>query len=78
MWGNWLYPGIVWPVFNIYLGVPPWLISVALFLNRIFDAISDPMVGWMSDNTRTRWGRRRPYILGGAILAGIARPRSRK
>jgi len=74
MWGNWLYPGIVWPVFNIFLGVPPWLISVALFLNRIFDAISDPLVGWMSDNTRTRWGRRRPYILGGAILAGLTLP----
>jgi GPH family glycoside/pentoside/hexuronide:cation symporter len=74
MWGNWLYPGIVWPVFNIFLGVPPWLISLALFLNRIFDAFSDPLFGWLSDNTRTRWGRRRPYILVGAGLAGVCLP----
>lgn len=74
MWGNWLYPGIVWPVFNIFLGVPPWLISIALFLNRMVDAISDPFFGWMSDNTRTRWGRRRPYILFGSMFAGILLP----
>lgn len=73
-WGNWLYPNLVWPVFNLALGVPPWLISVALFLNRIFDAISDPFFGWWSDNTRTRWGRRRPFILVGGILAGVTMP----
>ena len=74
MWGNWLYPTLVWIVFNIYLGVPPWLVSTALMLNRLFDAISDPFFGWLSDNTRSRWGRRRPYILIGSILAGIFLP----
>jgi glycoside/pentoside/hexuronide:cation symporter, GPH family len=74
MWGNWLYPGLIWIVFNIALGVPPWLVSTALMLNRLFDAISDPLFGWLSDNTRTRWGRRRPYILVGSIAAGICLP----
>ena len=74
MWGNWLYPGLIWVVFNIALGVPPWLVSTALMLNRLFDAVSDPFFGWWSDNTRTRWGRRRPFILVGAILAGICLP----
>jgi GPH family glycoside/pentoside/hexuronide:cation symporter len=74
MWGNWLYPGLVWVVFNIYLGVPPWLVSTALMLNRLFDAVSDPLFGWLSDNTRSRWGRRRPYILAGALMAGICLP----
>ena len=74
MWGNWLYPGLIWIVFNIALGVPPWLVSTALMLNRLFDAISDPLFGWLSDNTRTRWGRRRPYILIGSIAAGICLP----
>ena len=74
MWGNWLYPGLVWPVFNIFLGVPPWLISLALCMNRLVDAFADPFIGWMSDNTRSRWGRRRPYILVGALLAGIGLP----
>ena len=74
MWGNWLYPNLVWPVFNIYLGVPPWMISLALCMNRLVDAVADPFIGWVSDNTRTRWGRRRPFILLGALLAGIGLP----
>ena len=74
MWGNWLYPGLIWIVFNIALGVPPWLVSTALMLNRLFDAISDPLFGWLSDNTRTRWGRRRPFILVGSIAAGLCLP----
>jgi glycoside/pentoside/hexuronide:cation symporter, GPH family len=74
MWGHWLYPGMAYQVFNIYLGVSPALIARALFLNRIFDAVSDPVFGWLSDNTRTRVGRRRPYILVGSTLAGIALP----
>ena len=73
-WGNWLYPSIVWPVFNLALGVPPVLVGTALFLNRIFDAVSDPFFGWWSDNTRTRWGRRRPFILLGGILTGVCLP----
>ena len=38
---------------------------------RAFDAISDPMVGYISDNARTRWGRRRPFMFGGIIAAGL-------
>jgi glycoside/pentoside/hexuronide:cation symporter, GPH family len=74
MWGNWLYPGMVWPVFNIFLHVNPALVSTALMVNRLFDAVSDPLFGWLSDNTRSRWGRRRPYILIGSILAGLCLP----
>jgi GPH family glycoside/pentoside/hexuronide:cation symporter len=74
MWGHWLYPNLGFQVFNIFLGVAPWLIGVALFFNRVFDAISDPLFGWISDNTRTRWGRRRPFILVGGILAGLCLP----
>ncbi|SHJ37088.1 glycoside/pentoside/hexuronide:cation symporter, GPH family [Rubritalea squalenifaciens DSM 18772] len=70
-WGNWLLPGIVWPVFNAYLGVATHLISIALMFNRLFDAISDPLFGWASDNARTKWGRRRPFILVGSVLSGI-------
>lgn len=74
MWGHWLYPNIGFQVFNIFLGVAPWLIGVALFANRLFDAISDPLFGYLSDNTRTRWGRRRPFILVGGVLAGLTLP----
>ncbi len=74
MWGHWLYPGLANQVFNISLGMSPALVSTALMINRLFDAVSDPVFGWLSDNTRTRFGRRRPYILVGAILAGIGLP----
>ena len=74
MWGNWLYPGLAWPVFNIFLHVNPKLVSIALMVNRLIDAVSDPLFGWLSDNTRSRWGRRRPYILIGSILAGLCLP----
>jgi GPH family glycoside/pentoside/hexuronide:cation symporter len=74
MWGHWLYPTLAFPVFNIFLGVPPWLVSLALMLVRILDAVFDPIFGWLSDNTRGRFGRRRPYLLAGSLLAGVGLP----
>ena len=58
-------------ILNLGLGMDVLWVGIIGAVPRIFDAISDPMMGYISDNTRTRWGRRRPYILGGAILAGI-------
>ena len=52
----------------------PELVGVAVILNRVFDGISDPLFGWLSDNTRTKMGRRRPYMLVGAVLAGLGLP----
>jgi glycoside/pentoside/hexuronide:cation symporter, GPH family len=58
-------------VLNIGLGVNPVLVGLAQTIPRIWDAVSDPLVGHLSDNTRSRWGRRRPYIFVGSILTGI-------
>lgn len=74
MWGHWLYPTIAFQIFGLYLGVSPFLIGWAVILNRVFDAVSDPVFGWLSDNARTKWGRRRPYMLVGTVLAGIGLP----
>jgi GPH family glycoside/pentoside/hexuronide:cation symporter len=74
MWGHWLYPTIAFQIFGSYLGVSWYLIGWAVILNRVFDAISDPVFGWLSDNARTRWGRRRPYMLAGTVLAGLGLP----
>lgn len=58
-------------VLNLGLGVNPVLVGIAGCIPRIFDAILDPIIGYSSDNTRTRWGRRRPFIFFGAITASI-------
>lgn len=52
-------------------GMDPLLAGLLGGLPRIFDAITDPIMGFISDNTKSRWGRRRPYIFIGAILSGI-------
>lgn len=58
-------------ILNLGLGMDPRYVGLIGFLPRIIDALTDPMMGYISDNTRSRWGRRRPYIFIGAILAGI-------
>ncbi len=50
------------------VGMDPALAGAALAVGRILDAISDPIVGGLSDRTRSRFGRRRPYMFVGAIL----------
>lgn len=54
------------------LKMAPILFGIAAAIPRVWDFISDPIVGNLSDNTRTRFGRRIPYILIGGILVGIA------
>jgi GPH family glycoside/pentoside/hexuronide:cation symporter len=58
-------------ILNLGLGMDPVLVGIIGAVPRIFDAVSDPMMGYISDNTRTRWGRRRPYIFIGALLSGL-------
>jgi GPH family glycoside/pentoside/hexuronide:cation symporter len=58
-------------VLNLGLGMNPALVGLLGALPRLTDAMTDPVMGYISDNTRTRWGRRRPYIFAGAILAGL-------
>ncbi|HVU36540.1 MAG TPA: MFS transporter [Opitutaceae bacterium] len=74
MWGHWLYPTIVFQIFGLALHVSGTLLGTAIILNRLFDAVSDPFFGWLSDNTRTRFGRRRPFMLVGCLLAGVGLP----
>ena len=58
-------------VLNLGLGMNPALVGLLGALPRLTDAITDPLMGYISDNTRSRWGRRRPYIFVGAIAVGI-------
>ena len=58
-------------VLNLGLGMNPALVGLLGSLPRLTDAFTDPLMGFISDNTRTRWGRRRPFIFWGAITAGL-------
>ena len=52
-------------------GMDPLLAGLLTGLPRLFDALTDPIMGFITDNTRSKWGRRRPYIVIGAILSGV-------
>jgi glycoside/pentoside/hexuronide:cation symporter, GPH family len=58
-------------VLNLGLGMNPALVGSLAAIPRLFDAMTDPIMGYISDNTRSRWGRRRPYIFIGAVLVGL-------
>ena len=65
---------IATPVYNIILGLSPATIGIVLMLMRIWDSITDPIMGWISDNWRGAHGRRKPFLLLGSILMAIAYP----
>lgn len=65
---------MAYPVLNMTLGMSATLIGVMLAIGRLWDAVDDPLVGWISDNARTRWGRRLPFILLGAVMLAITLP----
>jgi GPH family glycoside/pentoside/hexuronide:cation symporter len=53
-------------------GLPAWMAGLVLMLARLWDAVNDPVVGWLSDKTTSRWGPRLPWIVGSALPLGVA------
>jgi GPH family glycoside/pentoside/hexuronide:cation symporter len=75
MLANQMFPaalGIFMVVLVQDLGFPGWMWGILFFLPRVFDSVTDPIMGFISDNTRSRWGRRRQYVFIGAIVMGIS------
>lgn len=54
------------------LGIAAATSAGLLFAAKVWDIFSNPLMGVLSDRTETRWGRRRPYLLIGAIVAGLS------
>lgn len=75
MLANQMFPaalGVFLVVLVQTLGFPPLAWGLIFFAPRAFDAITDPIMGYISDNTRSKWGRRRPYVFIGGIVLGIS------
>jgi GPH family glycoside/pentoside/hexuronide:cation symporter len=75
MLANQMFPavlGIFMVVLVQDLGFPGWMWGILFFLPRVYDSLTDPIMGFISDNTRSRWGRRRQYVFVGAIVMGIS------
>jgi glycoside/pentoside/hexuronide:cation symporter, GPH family len=65
---------LVMPIYNIGLGINAVMLGWALAIPRILDAITDPLMGNISDNTRSRFGRRRQYVFVGSVLCALLFP----
>jgi GPH family glycoside/pentoside/hexuronide:cation symporter len=67
---------IITAFFSVFMvtvvGMPPGLVAIIFIVGRSWDFINDPIIGHLSDRTRTRWGRRRPFLLFGAIPFGLS------
>ncbi len=76
--GTIAYLNVVTALVLVYLTtimkIEPGVAGLLVFLARLVDAISDPLMGWVTDRTRTRWGRRRPYLLLGAVICAVSLP----
>ena len=75
MLANQMFPaamGIFMVVLIQDLKFPGWMWGVLFFLPRVFDSITDPIMGFISDNTRSKWGRRRQFVFLGAIIMAIS------
>ncbi|MDG2321562.1 MAG: MFS transporter [Rhodospirillaceae bacterium] len=54
-----------------YLGVAAATAAFLFAISKVYDALTDPVMGIISDRTRSRWGRRRPYLLAGSVLCAV-------
>lgn len=74
-----LASGLMLNFFSFYLlyffvdlgGLAPAAIGLMLLITKLFDAVTDPVMGAIADRTRTRWGRYRPYLLFASVPWGI-------
>lgn len=75
MLANQMFPAVL-GIFMIVLvqdlGFPGWMWGILFFLPRVLDSLTDPIMGFISDNTRSKWGRRRQYVFIGALIMGIS------
>ena len=57
--------------YNQVIGLPAHLVGLVIMIAMVFDAISDPLIGQVSDNWRSKWGRRHPFMYAAALPVAI-------
>ncbi|MDG1462341.1 MAG: MFS transporter [Gammaproteobacteria bacterium] len=66
-------PALILPIYmSTVLGLDPAIGALVILIAKIWVVIADPIAGIISDKTNTRWGRRRPFILVGGLLAALS------
>ncbi|MEI8375066.1 MAG: MFS transporter [Planctomycetota bacterium] len=63
--------GLIDQIYTIALALNPKWVGIARSVPRFLDFVTDPLIGHLSDNTRSRWGRRKPWMLAGVAVAAI-------
>ncbi len=58
--------------YGTVIGLEPGLVGLAILIALVFDAISDPLVGYWSDNFHSRWGRRHPFMYAAALPVALS------
>ncbi len=75
MLANQMFPAMI-GIFTVVLveklGFSGFLLGLTYFIPKFYDALFDLIMGYISDNTKSKWGRRRQYVLAGAIILGIS------
>jgi GPH family glycoside/pentoside/hexuronide:cation symporter len=75
MLANQMFPAMI-GIFTVVLveklGFSGLLLGLTYFIPKFYDALFDLIMGYVSDNTKSKWGRRRQYVLAGAIILGIS------
>ena len=75
MLANQMFPAMI-GIFTVVLveklGFSGLLLGLTYFIPKFYDALFDLIMGYISDNTKSKWGRRRQYVLAGAIILGIS------
>lgn len=61
--------GILAPFMTNFLGIGAATVATVLLASKLYDVVTDPLMGIISDRTRSRWGRRRPYLFLGGIIS---------
>lgn len=57
--------------FTCAAGIPAFIAGSLLMISKLWDALNDPLIGWMSDHTQSRWGPRLPWMIGGSVPLGL-------